>query len=111
MRRFPGVLLSAAIGMLVATTVARADAGPNGAAIYKSKCAMCHGPDGKGQTKVGKSLKVRDLSSPEVQKLSNAQLQKIICEGKGKMPAYKSKLDQPSIDAVIGIIRQFGSGH
>ncbi len=90
-------------------SVLRADAGPDGAAIYKAKCAICHGADGKGQTPPGKALKVRDLGSSEVQKLSNAEMQKIIVDGKGKMPGFKSSLDQAALDAVIGFVRRFGS--
>src|SRR5262249_25092298 len=82
-----------------------ADAGPDGAAIYKTNCAICHGADGNGQTPAGRPLKLKDLGSAEVQKLSNAEMQKIISEGKGSMPAFKDKFDQASIDAVIGFIR------
>ena len=75
----------------------------DGAATYKTKCAPCHGPDGSGQTPVGKSLKVRDLRSPEVQKLSDAEITRVLADGKGKMPA--SKLAAADIKAVIGFIR------
>ena len=44
----------------------------DGAAIFKTKCAPCHGADGSGQTPVGKNLKVKDLRSAEVQKLKGA---------------------------------------
>jgi len=97
-------LLLAALIMLVPTAVL-ADAGPDGTAIFKSKCAICHGADGKGQTPTGRSLKVRDLSSKEVQNQSDAELQKIIADGKGTMPSFKSALDQASIDALIAFIR------
>ena len=60
-----------------------------GADVYKSKCAMCHGPDGKGQTPMGKNLKLRDLGSADVQSQTDAQLKDIIDKGKGKMPAQK----------------------
>ena len=36
------------------------------AAVYKQKCAACHGPDGKGDTPAGKSTKVRSFADPEV---------------------------------------------
>ncbi len=75
----------------------------DGAAIYKTSCAPCHGADGSGQTPVGKSLKVRDLRSPEVQKLSDAEITKVLMNGKGKMPA--SKLAPAEIEAVIAFIR------
>ena len=75
----------------------------DGAATFKTKCAPCHGTDGSGQTPVGKNLKVRDLRSAEVQKLSDAEMTKVLADGKGKMPA--SKLAPEDIKAVIGFIR------
>ena len=79
--------------------------GSDGAAIYQAKCAMCHGPDGAGQTPMGKNLKLRPLGSADVQKQTDAELVKWITDGKGKMPAYKGKLTPADIDAVVGFIR------
>jgi cytochrome c551 len=90
------------LAMLIATM---AFASPGAAEIYKSKCASCHGPDGKGQTTVGKAMKVRDLSSAEVQKLTDADLQKIVTDGKAKMPAYKAKLSVADISSLVAYIR------
>lgn len=84
---------------------AMADSGPDGAAIFKSKCAMCHGADGKGQTSMGKSMKLRDLTSADVQKQTDAELTGIITNGKAKMPAYKGKLSDADIKAVVVAIR------
>ncbi len=39
-------------------------AAEDGAAIYKSKCAMCHGPDGAG--KVGPAVKGTALSDAQI---------------------------------------------
>ena len=75
----------------------------DGAAIYKTKCTPCHGADGSGQTPVGKNLKVRDLRSREVRKLSDAEITKVLTDGKGKMP--KSKLEAADIKAVVAFIR------
>jgi cytochrome c551 len=61
----------------------------SGADLFKTKCAMCHGPDGKGQTTMGKNMKLSDLASADVQKLSDAQMKDIVLKGKGKMPAQK----------------------
>lgn len=82
-----------------------ADAGPDAAAIFKAKCAMCHGADGSGQTPVGKTMKIRDLRSAEVQKMADKEMVKIITDGKGKMPANKGKLSQADIDALVVFIR------
>ena len=89
--------------LTVATFPARAD--DAGAALYKAKCASCHGADGSGNTPAGKSLKVGDLRSPEVQKMSDADLIAITTNGKGKMPAYGGKLSADQIKQVVAAIR------
>ena len=81
-------------------------AGPDAAAVYKSKCAMCHGANGGGDTPTGKSMKVRDLRSEEIQKLKDEEIEKSIESGKGKMPGYKSKLSDAEIDALVQYIRE-----
>jgi mono/diheme cytochrome c family protein len=76
-------------------------------ATYKAKCAMCHGPDGKGETPTGKSLKVRDFSSEDVQKISDADLAGTIAAGKGKMPAYKT-LTPDQVKDLVAYVRSLG---
>jgi len=91
---------TAVVSMLPAA--ARAD---DAAALFKTKCAACHGADGKGETGMGKTLKLRDLSSDDVQKQSDAQLTDIIANGKNKMPAYKGKITDDQIKQLVGYIR------
>ena len=80
---------------------------PDGGALFKSKCATCHGPDGAGQTAIGKSMKLRALGSAEVKKLTDAQLSAIISDGKNKMPGYKGKLSPDEIRQIVRHIRTF----
>lgn len=84
------VLVILSILVLALAGVARAE---DAAATYKAKCTMCHGATGAGDTTMGKNLKLRPLGSAEVQKLSDADLTKIVSKGKGKMPAYEGKID------------------
>ncbi len=79
-----------------------------GAALYKTKCAVCHGPDGKGETAIGKANKVRDLGSPEAQKQTDAELTAIIETGKGKMPAYSKSLKPEQLKDLVAYIRSLG---
>ena len=61
-----------------ALTADAADAQTN----WEEHCAKCHGTDGKGQTKMGKKLKIGDLSDPAVQaKFTDEQAVKAIKEG------------------------------
>ena len=69
--------------------------------VFKSKCAMCHGPDGKG-----KMAGTKDLGSAEVQKASDADLTATITNGKPpKMPAYKGKLTDEQIKEMVKYVR------
>lgn len=74
------------------------------AATYKAKCAMCHGPDGKGSA-MGTKMGVHDFTSADVQKQTDAQLTEIITKGKGKMPSYEGKLKDTEIKELVGYIR------
>jgi mono/diheme cytochrome c family protein len=76
-------------------------------ATYKAKCAMCHGPDGKGETATGKTMKVKDFTSEDVQKMSDADLTAAISTGKGKMPAYKT-LSADQVKDLVAYIRTLG---
>jgi mono/diheme cytochrome c family protein len=89
------------VGLLAASTMGYAQSGE---ATYKSKCQMCHGADGTGNTPAGKSTKVRSFSSPEVMKLSDDDLIKVTKNGQGKMPAYAGKLTDDQIKDVIAHI-------
>jgi mono/diheme cytochrome c family protein len=73
-------------------------------ALYKSKCQVCHGTDGKGSP-AGQKLGVRDFHSPEVAKETDAELFKITKEGKGKMPKFEGKLTDDQIKQLIKYIR------
>ena len=48
-----------------------------GKSLFASKCALCHSADGPGKTSIGKTLKIPDLHSPDVQKLSDSELKTI----------------------------------
>ena len=78
-------------------------AAQDAAATYKAKCSACHGADGKGDTAMGKKMGLRDLASPEVQKMSDDELTAIIADGKDKMPSYKKSLKPDQIKGTRGV--------
>jgi mono/diheme cytochrome c family protein len=88
--------------LLFATSSFAAD---TGADLYKAKCASCHGASGAGDTAIGKNLKLKDLSSAEVQKQSDAELTTIIEKGKKPMPPYEGKLTKDQIQELVKYIR------
>jgi mono/diheme cytochrome c family protein len=104
------VLTVALVWLLVgsATVAVAASASGNdpGASTFEEHCATCHAPNGSGDTVVGKSMKIPDLHSAEVQKLSDAQLADVIANGKGLMPGFKSNLSKDEIDALVKHVHQ-----
>jgi cytochrome c6 len=93
--------------MFFVVSIARANPAPDGAAdsaTFRTKCAMCHGPDGGG-SEVGKSMHVPDLRSPAVQKLPDAQLAQIISDGRGGMPPFKNSLGEDQVHSLVAYVR------
>jgi len=96
------LVLALSVGLFTVNAVA-ADAST--AALYKSKCQSCHGPDGKATT-IGKKLGARDFQDPDVASMSEEDLVKITTAGKNKMPAYKGKLKDDQIKALAKYIKE-----
>ena len=101
----PTALVVAA--MLFAASAVRSQSGHDSAATtatFRTKCAMCHGPDGAG-SEVGKSMNVPDLRSQAVQKLPDTELAQVISDGKAGMPPFKNSLSEAQIHALVTHIR------
>lgn len=103
-------LAAAAIALLPAS-VGAAEATEN----WTGHCAKCHGPDGAGKTKMGAKLKIRDLTSAEVQKeFTDEQAFAAIKDGvkddKGKftMTSFAEKLSDEEITAMVSHVRSMG---
>ena len=99
------VLTIAILGAALATASA-GDAKEN----WEKSCTKCHGPDGKGQTKMGQKLNIKDLTDAKVQEaFTDDQAFKAIKEGvkdgdKVKMmPA--EKLTDDEIKALVAFVR------
>lgn len=83
---------------------------PDGAAIFKQKCAACHGPDGKGVS----AIKTPDFTNPQVQaQITDQQMTAIINRGKAgtMMPAWAGKLTAQQISAVRGFLRTLAASN
>ncbi len=91
-----------ALGVLFAAGTAFAQQAESGAQLYQSKCASCHGKDGKG-TSVGKKMGAGDLAAASSK--SDAELTKIISDGQKKMPAYKGTLTAEQIQELVKYIK------
>lgn len=81
---------------------------------WENHCTKCHGDDGKGQTKAGKKLQVKDYTDAKVQAdMKDAEMIKATSDGifdkagKEKMKAYKDELSAAEIKELVAYIRKF----
>ena len=81
---------------------------------WKSKCASCHGADGKGATEKGKKMKIADMTSADFKAKKDDDMKKAIREGvksekdgvKKEMDAFKAEdLKDDQVDALIAFIK------
>lgn len=82
---------------------------------WENLCTKCHGADGKGQTKVGKKLSLKDYTDAKVQaELKDDEMATAITTGikdkagKEKMKAY-SDLTPDEVKDLVAHIRKFKS--
>lgn len=81
---------------------------------WENHCAKCHGADGKGQTKAGKKLNVKDYTEAKVQaEMKDEEMLKAITDGvfekggKEKMKAYKDEVSAAEAKELVAYIRKF----
>ena len=81
---------------------------------WENHCTKCHGDDGKGQTKAGKKLQLKDYTDAKAQaEMKDEEMIKVISDGvndkagKEKMKAYKSELTADEIKDLVAYVRKF----
>ncbi len=105
-------IIVAGLALLVAGAVSAMAA--DAKETWDKDCAKCHGADGKGKTKMGEKLGVKDYTDPKVQEsMKDEEMVKAIKEGvkdketdKTKMKAF-SDLSDADIKALVAHIRSF----
>jgi cbb3-type cytochrome c oxidase subunit III len=101
------ILAVMAAALLLGAVAHRAEEKTEGSEIYKGKCTMCHGVDGKGFS----ALKTPDFTDPKWQaSVKDSEILNVIKNGKKDtaMPAFADKLSQKEILAVVREVRAFG---
>ncbi len=104
------LLMLVAVTGLAATVGARAG---DAKAVWDKDCAKCHGADGKGHTKMGEKLNVKDFTDAKVQaELKDDAAAKAIKEGikaddgKTRMKAF-TELSDEDIKGLVQYVRAF----
>ena len=98
---------SLALAAIAAHSAAPGFSQSSGQAIYKEKCLNCHGPSGLADAGVGKLMRVKPVTDPEVRNLTEMEMVEIARNGKGKMQPYKNELSEAQIKAAVEYLRSF----
>jgi cytochrome c553 len=102
------ILMTMAACAAMVMSVSAADVKEN----WEKSCAKCHGPDGKGDTKMGKKLEVKDFTDAKVQAdMKDDAMLKAIKEGvkdgdKTRMKAVEGLSDE-EMKALVDYVRKF----
>ena len=109
MKNTTKIALSSIVLALSAGVACAAPAAEN----WDNLCASCHGADGKGQTKTGKKLKLKDYTDAKVQaEMKDEDMVKAIADGvkidgKEKMKAFKEEISAAEITDLVAYARKF----
>jgi mono/diheme cytochrome c family protein len=105
--------LAALAGLCLSFAASAGEPDPKTVRTWKTKCASCHGVDGKAATDPGKKLGIPDFTTAEwKKKVSPDTMKKSISEGlvrPGKtdgMEPYKDKLTPDQIDELVTYVRE-----
>ena len=102
------ILLAVAVLTAAVVTASAADVKEN----WETHCAKCHGPDGKGETKMGKKLEVKDFTDAKYQAtMKDEDMLKAIKEGvkdgdKVRMKPIEGLSDE-EMKALVAYVRAF----
>ncbi len=101
------ILLTIACWLVVAASARAADVKEN----WEKQCVKCHGPEGKGDTKMGKKVGVKDYTDAKIQaEMKDDAMFKAIKEGlkegdKTQMKTYKDVFSDEEVDALAAYVR------
>ena len=103
------IVIGVALLIAGAVSVRAADAKEN----WDKNCTKCHGADGKGKTKMGEKVGVKDYTDAKVQAdLKDDAMTKAIKDGvkdgdKTKMKGFGETLSDDEIKALVKYVRDF----
>jgi mono/diheme cytochrome c family protein len=101
------VMLAASFVLVAAAE--RTSPAADARAGYNTKCASCHGRDGRSKTARGRRTHSRDLTDANWQNdVSDERIFNSISNGRGKMPAFKKSLSENEIEALVAYVRRLG---
>ena len=101
------VVLLGTVVWVVTTAAADPELGKK---VYEKKCAACHGADGKGNAKMEKALNAKIPPLAAAAEKTDAELLKLVSEGKKPMPSFQKGLSKDELEAVVQFAKGIATG-
>lgn len=81
----------------------------NGKVLFQTHCAVCHGPEGRGDGPAATGLNPRptDLTQ-SARMLRDGVVAGVITDGRGSMPSFKATLTQSQIWDLTNFVKSLG---
>jgi len=113
MRRLPAYATRMALALVIASlgaSQARAQGqnSTNGRDVFRTRCAMCHGAEGRGDGPAGAAFNPRPTNlTTRVQRiaLTDSAVAAVITAGRRAMPAFGRMLTKPQVDSVVAYMK------
>lgn len=81
----------------------------NGKALFQTHCAVCHGPQGRGDGPAATGLTPRPADLMQsARRLPGGVVAGVITDGRGSMPPFKATLNQPQIWDLTNFVKSLG---
>ncbi|MBI2016674.1 MAG: cytochrome c [Candidatus Rokubacteria bacterium] len=103
-------MLAVLLGTVVWVVTAAAADLELGKKVYEKKCAACHGADGKGNAKMEKALNAKIPPLAAAAEKTDAELLKLVSEGKKPMPSFQKGLSKDELEAVVQFAKGIATG-
>jgi mono/diheme cytochrome c family protein len=111
-------LLGVAVAAIAVAAWNFSQAAADGKAVYEAKCKTCHASDGTGMKDgkvlpIAKTMKLDEkqtaklsVVSADAKKLTDAEIEKDILDGTGKMKPMKEKVTADEAKAATAYVRE-----
>lgn len=108
MNKFRGAILALVSAAILVSIPALGAKEPPAMTYVKAKCALCHGKDGRADTPAGKQSGAPNFKLADIQSRSDEEMAAVITHGKGRMPAFRDRLDDEQVRLMVRYVRELG---
>jgi cytochrome c553 len=98
--------LALIVGLMPLVGVFAGEASAEPPSVFETRCASCHGADGRADTPVGRALKIRSFEGAS---FTREGLEKVLRESKSHV-GLEAKLGEGDLEALVETLNALAAG-